>query len=100
MKNELNRKIVVNQQSKVWVSDTTYIQTKEGFKYITTIIDLYDRKIVGWSLSDGMSTDETTLASWKMTTWNRNVQADFIFHFDRGVQYANNKFTNALKSYK
>ncbi len=68
LKNELNRKIVVNQQSKVWVSDTTYIQTKEGFKYITTIIDLYDRKIVGWSLSDGMSTDETTLASWKMTT--------------------------------
>ena len=47
--------------SKVWVSDITYIQTKEGFVYLTTVIDLYHRKIIGWSLSDGMSTDETSL---------------------------------------
>ena len=47
--------------SKAWVSDITYIQTKEGFVYLTTIMDLYDRKIIGWSLSDGMNIDETTL---------------------------------------
>ncbi|PKH67865.1 hypothetical protein CXF59_06155 [Flavobacterium sp. ALD4] len=52
--------------SKVWVSDITYIQTKEGFVYLTTIMDLYDRKIIGWSLSDKMSKEKTTLGAWKM----------------------------------
>ena len=71
-----------------------------GFMYLTTIMDLYDRKIIGWSLSDGMSTNETTLASWKMAVRNRNIEAELIFHSDRGIQYANNKFANVLESYK
>jgi transposase InsO family protein len=47
--------------SKFQVSDITYIQTKEGFVYLTTIMDLYDRKIISWSLSEGMSEGKTTL---------------------------------------
>ncbi len=66
IENVLNREFVVKTPSKAWVSDITYIQTKEGFIYLTTIIDLYDRKIIGWSLSNGMSTEETTLNAWKM----------------------------------
>ena len=100
VENILNRKFLVSQPSKVWVSDITYIHTKEGFLYLTTIMDLYDRKIIGWSLSDGMSTNETTLASWKMAIRNRNITTGLIFHSDRGVQYANNKFANVLESYK
>ncbi len=100
VENVLNRQFLVNQSSKTWVSDITYIHTKEGFLYLTTIIDLYDRKIIGWSLSDGMSTSETTLASWKMAIKNRSIQAGLVFHSDRGVQYANNKFVNVLASYK
>ena len=100
VENILNRQFSVSKPSKVWVSDITYIHTKEGFLYLTTIMDLYDRKIIGWSLSDGMSTNETTLASWKMAIRNRNVEAGLIFHSDRGVQYANNKFANVLESYK
>ena len=100
VENILNRQFSVSKPSKVWVSDITYIHTKEGFLYLTTIMDLYDRKIIGWSLSDGMSTNETTLASWKMAIRNRNVEVGFIFHSDRGVQYANNKFANVLESYK
>ena len=100
VENVLNRQFLVPQPSKAWVSDITYIHTKEGFLYLTTIMDLYDRKIIGWSLSDGMSTNETTLASWKMAIRNRNVQKGLIFHSDRGVQYANNKFANVLDSYK
>lgn len=61
-----NREFVVKMPSKVWVSDITYIQTKEGFVYLTTIMDLYDRKIIGWSLSDKMSKEKTTLGAWKM----------------------------------
>ena len=59
VENVLNREFIVKTPSKVWVSDITYIQTKEGFVYLTTIIDLYDRKIIGWSLSNRMSTEET-----------------------------------------
>jgi transposase InsO family protein len=100
VENILNRQFLVSQPSKAWVSDITYIHTKEGFLYLTTIMDLYDRKIIGWSLSDGMSTNETTLTSWKMAIRNRNITTGLIFHSDRGVQYANNKFANVLESYK
>ncbi|MFE3849506.1 IS3 family transposase [Flavobacterium sp. LB3P45] len=100
VENILNRGFIVKTPSKAWVSDITYIQTKEGFVYLTTIIDLYDRKIIGWSLSDGMSTDETSLKAWKMAVKNRNIEEDLIFHSDRGVQYASKKFVNVLDSYK
>ena len=77
-----------------------HLHTKEGFLYLTTIIDLYDRKIIGWSLSETMSTQDTILVAWRMATGNRNVEQGLIFHSDRGVQYANNKFVNVLNSYK
>jgi transposase InsO family protein len=63
--NVLNKEFVVAEPSKVWVSDSTYIHTKEGFLYLTTVLNLYDRKIIGSSLSDEMSTEETALAAWK-----------------------------------
>ena len=100
VENILNREFVVDKPSKAWVSDITYIQTKEGFLYLTTIMDLYDRKIIGWSLSDGMSTEQTSLGAWKMAIKNRNIEQGLIFHSDRGVQYASKKFVNVLKSYK
>ncbi|WP_410504324.1 IS3 family transposase [Flavobacterium sp. HJJ] len=100
VENILNREFLVKTPSKVWVSDITYIQTKEGFVYLTTIMDLYDRKIIGWSLSEGMSTNETTLGAWKMAVKNRNIEKGLIFHSDRGVQYASKKFVNVLDSYK
>lgn len=83
-----------------WVSDITYIQTKRGFLHLTIIMDLFDRKIIRWSLSDTMSTKQTTLKAWAMAVENRNVGNDLIFHSDRGVQYANKAFVNMLDSYK
>ena len=99
VENVLNREFKPTLPSKVWVSDITYIHTKEGFLYLTTVIDLYDRKIIGWSLSDTMSTQDTILCAWRMATRNRTVEQGLIFHSDRGVQYANNKFVNMLNSY-
>ena len=99
VENVLDRKFSVTEPSKVRVSDITYIQTKEGFLYLTTIIDLFDTKIIGWSLSDGMSTEETSLAAWKMAIKNRTVQKGLIFHSDRGVQYASKKFANTIEFY-
>jgi len=99
VENILNREFTVTSPSKVWVSDITYIQTKTGFLYLTTIIDLHDRKMIGWSLSHGMSTEETSLAAWRMAIKNRPVQKGLIFHSDRGVQYASKKFANTIESY-
>ncbi|MDN6309424.1 MAG: IS3 family transposase [Psychroflexus sp.] len=100
MGNILNREFKVISPSKVWVSDITYIHTKEGFLYLTTVIDLYDRQCIGWSISEGMSTEETSLAAWKMAVKNRSITKGLVFHSDRGVQYACEKFVNTLNSYK
>ncbi|MEJ5148867.1 MULTISPECIES: IS3 family transposase [Sphingobacterium] len=100
MDNVLNREFTASEPSKVWVSDITYIHTKEGFLYLTTILDLYDRKCIGWSISDTMSTQETSLAAWKMAIKNRKLSAGLIFHSDRGTQYACEKFSKILDSYK
>lgn len=98
--NVLNRKFTISEPAKAWVSDITYIQTTKGFLYLTIIMDLFDRKIIGWSLSTKMSTEATTLPAWEMAVNNRKITKDLIFHSDRGVQYANKIFTNTLDSYK
>ena len=99
MDNILNRQFEQTEPSKAWVSDITYIPVKEGFLYLTTIMDLYDRKLIGWSLSNSMATQNTTLPAWRMALKNRDVSKGLIFHSDQGVQYANNVFANTLASY-
>ncbi|MFT6138529.1 MAG: transposase InsO family protein [Salibacteraceae bacterium] len=61
------------------------------WNYLTTIIDLADRKIVGWSLSKDMTTENTPLKAWCNARDTRSIQNGFIFHSDRGVQYAAKK---------
>ena len=97
--NLLNRDFNASKPSMKWVSDITYIQTQEGFLYLTRVIDLYDRKVIGWSLSHTMSTEETSLAAWKMAIKNRSIKKGMLFHSYRGIQYASKKFTNLLDSY-
>ncbi|KUJ59550.1 transposase [Flavobacteriaceae bacterium CRH] len=98
--NVLNREFRVNDYSKVWVSDITYLQTKKGFLYLTIIMDLYDRKIIGWNLGSRLSTNKTTLSAWEMAVTNRKALNGLVFHSDRGVQYANKAFTRKLNSHK
>lgn len=96
--NVLNRDFRSAKAGQKWVSNITYIKTNEGFMSLTILLDLYDRKIIGWSLSDEMSTEKTSLAAWKMALMNRKIENNLIFHSDRGILYANNKFANTLKS--
>jgi len=98
--NILDRKFTSDKPSKVWVSDITYIQTEKRFLYLTVIIDLYDRKIVGWNLSSGLSTVTTILPAWNMALSNRKLQDGLIFHSDRGTQYANKLFSSILNKYR
>jgi transposase InsO family protein/transposase-like protein len=98
--NIVNRNFKVTAPSKVWVSDITYLQTLDGFLYLTIIIDLFDRKIIGWSIGSALSTISTTLPALEMAIKNRTFSEGLIFHSDRGVQYANKTFANALDSLK
>lgn len=98
--NLLNRNFTVDKPSKAWVSDITYIPTQEGWLYLTVIMDLFDRKVIGWSLSENMSARDTVLRAFQMALKNRFVTASMIFHSDRGVQYACKAFTNYLKARK
>ena len=95
--NLLNRAFCVECSSKAWVSDIIYIHTKDGFIYLTTVIDLYDRKVIGWSISDSLRTSETVIPALKMAIKRRAPKPGMIFHSDRGVQYTCNEFVNLLK---
>jgi transposase InsO family protein len=93
-KNILNRDFYSLEIGKKWISDITYIRVNNDWMYLTTIIDLADRKVVGWSLSEDMTTENTVLKAWFMARKKRNIQKDFIFHSDRGVQYAAKRMIN------
>ena len=92
-KNELDRDFSSLKLGEKWVSDITYIRVKDNWNYLTTIMDLADRKIVGWSLSEDMTTDNTVMRAWLSARQNRDIIDGFMFHSDRGVQYASNKMT-------
>jgi len=98
--NKLNRDFSATRIGQAWVSDITYIKTLQGWIYLTVIIDLYDRKVVGWSLSRSLKAMHTSIPAWKMAVMNRPITQRLIFHSDRGVQYACNEFKNLLSSYK
>ena len=94
--NLLNREFSVDRLGKVWVSDLTYIRTIEGWLYLTVIIDLADRRVIGWSLSNSMYTTATIIPAWRMAVRNRPVTEELIFHSDRGVQYACTEFKELI----
>ncbi len=98
--NILNREFTATMPAEKWVSDITYIWTLEGWLYLTTVIDLYDRKVVGWSLSKGMTTQETVVKALRMAILNRPITVGLLFHSDRGIQYASEKFRNILEAKK
>ena len=97
--NLLDRDFRTGILGRAWVSDLTYVRTTQGWLYLTTVIDLADRKVIGWALSNNMTAQDTSVAAWKMAVLNRHVSNDLIFHSDRGVQYACKDFTNLLKTY-
>ena len=90
--NLLNRDFSANKLGQKRVSDLTYIRTDQGWLHLTTVLDLADRKIIGWALSDTMEASQTTVPAWKMAVKNRAITSPLIFHSDRGIQYACSEF--------
>lgn len=93
-KNVLNRDFESLQIGKKWISDITYIRVNDSWNYLTTIIDLADRKVVSWTLSEDMTAQNTIVKAWYLARNKRQIKAGFVFHSDRGVQYASDKMTN------
>lgn len=94
--NLLNQNFRVNSPNEVWVSDITYISTYEGWLYLSVVLDLYSRKVVGWSMSNRI-TSQLVIDSLEHAILDRNPEVGLIFHSDRGSQFSSLDFRKLLK---
>jgi len=97
--NLLNRRFSVTTPNCVWVGDITYIWTSEGWLYLAVVIDLYSRRIVGWSMNNCISR-HLVMDALIMAIWRRKPSRGLIFHSDRGIQYACKQTVNLLQYYR
>jgi len=96
--NLLNRNFTVSAPNQVWAGDITYIPTDEGWLFLAVVIDLFSRRVVGWSLQPDMRGD-LVVDALEMACLQRNLDptAGLIFHSDRGSQYASQQFRRMLE---
>jgi transposase InsO family protein len=92
--NELDRNFKSGELARKWVSDITYIRVDGNWCYLTTIMDLADRKITGWALSEDMTTKNTVRKAWIDACRTRTVGPGLVFHSDRGARYASSTMTD------
>lgn len=96
--NLLQRDFTAQSPNKAWVSDITYIWTREGWLYLTVFIDLFSRVVVGWSTSASLG-HEMVVKALKRAIWRRRPSAGLIIHSDRGVQYACSGFGEIVQQH-
>jgi len=96
--NLLNRDFYSSVPDTKYVGDITYIPTNEGWLYLATVIDLYSRKIVGWSMAENMKTSLVNNAL-KMAIAKRGPLKGLIWHTDRGSQYASYEHKDLLQKH-
>jgi putative transposase len=87
----------ITASNQVFVSDITYIDTREGFCYLALVTDLYSRKIVGWDLCQSLSI-EGSLRALKSALKGVSDTRNLIHHSDRGIQYCSSKYVDLLTS--
>jgi len=85
-----------SKPDELWLSDITYIRTREGWVYLSAILDVYSRKIVGWSIKNSLS-EELVHEALDMAFYYRNLRPGLVFHSDRGSQYASTRVRLRLK---
>lgn len=94
--NLLGRRFSPSKLGQVWVSDITYFPSNQGWLYLTTVMDLADRQILGWNLSRSMKAEETSMAAFRQAAAKRSPTDSLLFHSDRGIQYGCSEFTGLL----
>lgn len=98
--NLLDRRFAPGELNQVWVSDITYLPSQEGWLYLTTVMDLADRQIIGWALSRTLKADQTSIEAFRQAQAKRPSDPGMLFHSDRGIQYACADFTKLLGKYQ
>ncbi len=93
----LKRNFAISQANTAWVTDITYVWTQEGWLYLCVFLDLYSRKVVGWSLQDEI-TENLILAAFETALSQRQPAPGLIVHSDRGVQYTGTRYCNLLRA--
>ena len=92
----VKRNFVSAAPNKIWTADITYVHTQEGFLYLAFILDVYSRKVVGWSMANHLRT-ELVVDALEMALWRRKPNAGLIHHTDRGSQYTALSFGKRLE---
>ncbi len=92
----VKRNFAAAAPNKIWTADITYVGTREGFLYLAFILDVYSRKVVGWSMANHLRT-ELVVDALEMALWRRRPGAGLIHHTDRGAQYTALSFGKRLE---
>lgn len=96
--NLLEQNFKADAPNKVWTTDITYVRTKEGWLYLAVVLDLYSRKLVGWSMDKRM-TKKLTMDALLMAYWQRKPSRGLIHHSNRGSQYASHDCQKLLNDF-
>ena len=91
----LQRRFIVERKDEAWVSDTTFIATREGWLYLAVILDLFSRQVIGWAMSSRNNT-ELVQDALTMAIWRRGKIKDVIVHSDQGSTYASGDYQQQL----
>lgn len=95
--NILNRNFHQDAPNQTWVSDVSYFWTKSGWLHLAIVMDLFSRKIIGWSM--GACVDKNlTIKAFEMAFINRNPKNQLMHHSDQGKEYTNNEYQSLLKA--
>jgi putative transposase len=93
--NLVKRRFQVSAPNRVWASDVTYLWTREGWLYLAVTMDLFSRKIVGWSMSERLD-GELAVRAFEAAAEGRRLAPGLIHHSDRGKEYASTAFRGLL----
>jgi len=93
--NLLDREFEATRPNQKWVADFTYIVTGEGWLYLAVVLDLFSRRIVGWSMQSTM-TAQLVLDALLMALWRRGKPSELLHHSDQGSQYTSEDFQRLL----
>lgn len=96
--NLLNQKFTVTEPNRVWVCDISYFQTSQGWLYLAIVLDLFSRRIVGWSVSTRMK-KELVMDALQKAFWSRKPPPGLICHSDRGSQYCSYEYRKLLADF-
>jgi len=94
--NRLQRRFATMAPDDTWVTDITHFRTHEGWLYLAVVVDLFSRKVVGWSMQSRI-TKELVLNALLMAVWRRNPKSKVMVHSDQGSQYTSHDWQSFLK---